>query len=344
MKLLLLIIYVLCYCAVNGQKTAGLTFCGGMVPVDKESVKKRLILAINKNQKEASSPSLKARIDLYIPYIAIVLRDYGLPDDLKYIALAESRLKKHVQSPVGAGGMWQFMPSTATGEGLAVEERNQVIKSTHAACRLLRKLYSQLHSWPLAVAAYNYGIGNVVKAVKKQHTSDYYALQLNEETANYLFQILAFKILYQQQFEPAIQDPLVGEDTTDSPVIVEQKEPFNSMIFSSRGKIAQPSADSVIVAAFVLKDSYVANSGRLAFNTAADLHINGVVIPAGSVMRGMAYSQSAGRMLIVVEGIEVAAGLKDYAGAVYAIDGRPGLYSSGKIPAGERVTIKFIRQ
>ncbi|WP_186452684.1 transglycosylase SLT domain-containing protein [Chitinophaga polysaccharea] len=285
---------------------------------------------------------------MYIPYIAIVLRDYGLPDDLKYIALAESRLKKHVQSPVGAGGMWQFMPSTATGEGLAVEERNQVIKSTHAACRLLRKLYSQLHSWPLVVAAYNYGIGNVMKAVKKQHTSDYYALQLNEETANYLFQILAFKILYQQQFEPAIQDPSAGKDyTTDSPVIVEQKETFNSMVFSSGGKIAQPSADSVIVAAFVLKDSYVANSGRLAFNTAADLHINGVVIPAGSVMRGMAYSQSAGRVLIAVEGIEVAAGLNDYAGTVYATDGRPGLYSSGKssvIPAGERVTIKFIRQ
>lgn len=198
-------ILIFAYLGASGQDVV---FCGERMPIEEESVKNRLKNALERNAKDTSNTLLKERIKLYLPYFAIVLRQYRLPDDLKYIPLAESRLQRRIVSPAGAGGTWQFMAQTAISEGLTPEQRSSIIESTHAACRLLQKLYRQLHSWPLVVAAYNYGAGNLRKATAQQQTEDFYRLHLNPETSNYIFNLAALKIIYGSN-RPAIDTSIV---------------------------------------------------------------------------------------------------------------------------------------
>lgn len=186
-------ILILAYLGVSGQD---LTFCGERLPIEEKSVRNRLKSALERNVKDTSNPVLKGRIKLYLPYFAIILKQYQLPDDLKYIPLAESKLQRRIVSQVGASGTWQFMAETARSEGITPEQRSSIIKSTHAACRLLQKLYYQLHSWPLVVAAYNYGAGNLKRATTRQRTDNFYQLRLNPETSNYIFNLAALKVIY----------------------------------------------------------------------------------------------------------------------------------------------------
>ena len=107
----------------------------------------------------------------YFNLIENVLSQYGLPKELKYIAVIESNLSTSATSRVGAGGPWQFMPYTARDYGLVVngnlDERRDYYKSTHAAARYLLSLYRQMHDWLLVMAAYNGGPGRVYSAIKK---------------------------------------------------------------------------------------------------------------------------------------------------------------------------------
>ena len=95
----------------------------------------------------------------YFNLIENILQQYGLPKELKYIAVIESNLSTGATSMVGAGGPWQFMPYTARDYGLIVngyvDERRDYYKSTHAAARYLLYLYKQMHDWLLVMAAYN---------------------------------------------------------------------------------------------------------------------------------------------------------------------------------------------
>ena len=108
----------------------------------------------------------------YFNLIETVLQQYGLPKELKYIAVIESNLSTAATSYKGAGGPWQFMPYTARDFGLRVtkynDERRDYYKSTHAAARYLLQLYRELHDWLLVMAAYNGGIGRVNSAIKKK--------------------------------------------------------------------------------------------------------------------------------------------------------------------------------
>ena len=107
----------------------------------------------------------------YFNMIENILQRYGLPHELKYIAVIESNLNSGATSTAGAGGPWQFMPYTAREYGLMVnpyiDERRDYIKSTHAAARYLLKLYRDLHDWLLVMAAYNGGPGRVYEAIEK---------------------------------------------------------------------------------------------------------------------------------------------------------------------------------
>ncbi len=119
-----------------------------------------------------------------IPYFNLIeniLQQYGLPRELKYIAVIESNLSTGATSNVGAGGPWQFMPYTARDYGLVVngyqDDRRDYYKSTHAAARYLLYLYRQMHDWLLVMAAYNGGPGRVYAAIKKSGSKNFWALQ-----------------------------------------------------------------------------------------------------------------------------------------------------------------------
>jgi soluble lytic murein transglycosylase-like protein len=128
----------------------------------------------------------------YFNLIETVLQQYGLPKELKYIAVIESNLSTAATSYKGAGGPWQFMPYTARDFGLRVtkynDERRDYYKSTHAAARYLLLLYRELHDWLLVMAAYNGGIGRVNSAIKKSRSKNFWNLQyyLPEESRTYV--------------------------------------------------------------------------------------------------------------------------------------------------------------
>ena len=122
---------------------------------------------------------------------------YGLPRELKYIAVIESNLNPALTSNKGAGGPWQFMPYTAREYGLSVnpylDERRDYYKSSHAAARYLLTLYKQLHDWLLVMAAYNGGPGRVYSAMKKSGSKNFWDLQyyLPEESRIYVKRFIA---------------------------------------------------------------------------------------------------------------------------------------------------------
>jgi hypothetical protein len=136
------------------------------------------------------------RAKKYFPIIEPILKQHGIPDDFKYLAVIESGLTNAV-SPAGATGVWQIMPATGRENGLEVndnvDERYHLEKSTHVACKYLLKSKQELGSWTLAAAAYNAGNAGVSRRLREQNVTDYYDLLLGEETGRYLFRIVALK-------------------------------------------------------------------------------------------------------------------------------------------------------
>ena len=117
----------------------------------------------------------------YFNLIENILTQYGLPKELKYLAVIESNLKSSAVSRVGAKGPWQLMPQTARDLGLKVnrnvDERKNYVKSTRAAALYLRDLYNQLGDWLLVIAAYNTGVANVIHAIHRSGSRDFWDLQ-----------------------------------------------------------------------------------------------------------------------------------------------------------------------
>lgn len=134
----------------------------------------------------------------YFNLIDNIFAQYGLPRELKYLAVIESHLSTAATSWVGAGGPWQFMPYTARDYGLVVtaayDERRDYYKSTHAAARYLLTLYKQMNKdWLLVIAAYNGGPGRVYSAMKRSGSKDFWALQyyLPQESRNHVKKFIA---------------------------------------------------------------------------------------------------------------------------------------------------------
>ena len=182
-------------------KTPGsLDFCGESVPLERREVWERLdkqfLFALN---REAQVILWLKRSRQYFPYIEEELKKRGLPDDLKYLAVAESDLNKYALSPSGAAGTWQFMKQTGTRFGLAREEwtdqRYSFVKSTAAALNYLSTLHEQFGKWMLAAAAYNCGEERLAREIEEQNTEQYVDLSLPKETEEYLFRIMAIKII-----------------------------------------------------------------------------------------------------------------------------------------------------
>ncbi|MBO6117141.1 MAG: lytic transglycosylase domain-containing protein [Bacteroidales bacterium] len=177
------------------------TFCGEKVPLENTFVYEALDRELSYiTYQHASTFIILKRAFRYFPQIEKVLKSQNVPEDLKYLAVAESSLNNAV-SPAKAEGFWQFMPQTAKEYGLVVnaeyDERYDVEKSAMAACKYLKGSYSRLGNWPLACAAYNCGEGGIKARIKEQNVRNYWDLALNNETARYVYRIIAYKIIMQ---------------------------------------------------------------------------------------------------------------------------------------------------
>ncbi len=141
------------------------------------------------------------RYPLYIPEIEKKLLASSIPDDFKYLPIAESALRNDVVSSAGAAGIWQFMPDTARRFWLQVnqfvDERYHFEKSTNAAIEYIKFLYEQFWDWTLVAAAYNRWENGLQRALDTQKVTNYYDLYLNEETSRYVFRITAIKYVIQ---------------------------------------------------------------------------------------------------------------------------------------------------
>jgi hypothetical protein len=172
-------------------------FCGEAAPLEKWDVAEKLDRELLVNSYWHSNTLLAIkRSARWFPLIEKVLKEEGVPDDFKYLALVESNFT-NATSPAGAVGYWQFLAETATEFGLEVndevDERYHVEKSTRAACKYFKQAYNKLGSWSLAAASYNMGMLGVQKQMDRQKQNNYYELLLNEETSRYVFRILSMK-------------------------------------------------------------------------------------------------------------------------------------------------------
>lgn len=143
--------------------------------------------------------SLK-RANRYFPVIEPILKENGIPDDLKYLAVIESGLNHLAKSPAGAAGMWQFMQTTGREYGLEVntniDERYNLEKATRAACKYLKDSYKKYGNWLCVAAAYNGGQGRISGQLQKQMVEQAADLWLVEETSRYMFRLLAAKAVF----------------------------------------------------------------------------------------------------------------------------------------------------
>jgi hypothetical protein len=183
-----------------------LVFAGEPVPLEnfdtRESLDKELL--VNAYWHSHTLLVLK-KTKRYFAIIEPILKKYGIPEDFKYIPMAESNFE-NARSPVGAVGAWQFLESTAKEYGLEVnnevDERYHLEKSTEAACKFFQESYAIYQNWTLAAASYNVGRKGINYQIERQQVNNYYDLLLNEETARYIFRVLAFKLITEnpQQF------------------------------------------------------------------------------------------------------------------------------------------------
>ena len=156
---------------------------------------------------------LGQRMHAFLPMISDSLTKNGLPAALRFLPVAESRLKPGISSPAGASGIWQIMKRTGRNCGLVingqVDERLDPQKSTKAAIDLLKKLYAEFGDWTLVLAAYNCGQSKVRRAINQTGCADYWAIKhlLPSQTRKYIPAYLAAACattLYMQQGRPAI--------------------------------------------------------------------------------------------------------------------------------------------
>jgi hypothetical protein len=177
------------------------SFAEEEIPSDNFDVIERLDRELLINSYLHATTLINIKIaNRYFPVIEKILDEYDIPEDFKYLSVAESNLRM-ATSPSGAKGFWQFLTAAGSAYGLEinseVDERFNVEKSTIAACKFIRHLKNKFGSWTLAAAAYNMGENGIARRLEEQKANNYYDLNLNEETSRYIFRIIAIKEIMQ---------------------------------------------------------------------------------------------------------------------------------------------------
>ena len=139
------------------------------------------------------------RMGKFMPLVEQQLKEYGLPDDLKYLAVVESSLRPTAVSSANATGLWQFIEGTGRRYDMdstaLIDERMDIIKATDGAMQYLARLYDIFKDWPLALAGYNAGEQRVLNELQEQRVGSYYDLALPAETERFVFKIVAVKVI-----------------------------------------------------------------------------------------------------------------------------------------------------
>ena len=174
-----------------------LNFAGENVPLTIFDVRERLDRELLVNAYwQSQTLLLIKRANRWFPVIEPILKKYNIPDDFKYLAVAESGLTNAI-SPAGAVGFWQFTEGTGKKYDLEIndeiDERYNVERATEAACIFFSEACNQFGNWTLAAASYNMGTAGLQKQIEKQKVLTYYDLLLNDETFRYVFRIIAIK-------------------------------------------------------------------------------------------------------------------------------------------------------
>jgi membrane-bound lytic murein transglycosylase D len=175
-----------------------MSFANENMPLSDPDVLKRMKKALRAYHFDNQQTfKLHENAKQWFPLIESILKMYDIPDDFKYIPLVESGFEKHASSIRGASGYWQFMPQTARVYGLRVDskvdERQDIRKSTVAACKYLRSIFREFKSWTLTAAAYNTGEDKLHAQINLQDENNYFKMKLNKETASYVFNLIAMK-------------------------------------------------------------------------------------------------------------------------------------------------------
>ena len=183
------------------QLDTPLDFCDERVPLESQEARERLekeLLLSLWDRPQAILWFKRSR--RYLPPVEEILEKNGMPDDLKYLAIAESALRPHAGSRKGAIGFWQFMKYTGRKYGLVIngriDERRNIFASTKAAIHYLSNLYEGFGSWTLAAAAYNMGEEGLMAEIMEQGSNNYYQLYLPLETQRYIFRVLSVKLIF----------------------------------------------------------------------------------------------------------------------------------------------------
>lgn len=189
-------------------------FAGERIILKDWDIRERLDREILVNTYFQSSTSLIIkRSHRWFPLLEKLLKKSSIHPDFKYLAVIESALVEKAISNVGAQGFWQFMPFTAKEFNLTmneeVDERLDVFKSTIAACDYLKKANHTLNDWVLTAASYNRGVHGILKDKTWQNAKSYFDLEQNDETARYVFRILAIKLILENPEKYGFNIPLV---------------------------------------------------------------------------------------------------------------------------------------
>jgi hypothetical protein len=208
-----LFVYIVCTNSLTAQSVSGqdalkqnvnvppipveATFCGEKVPLEYFDVRESLGRELNSLSYWHSSMIYTMQLaGRYMGVIENLLKRHGVPDDMKYLCVAESNLQ-NVVSPARAAGFWQFLPGTAKEFGLQItleiDERYNLEKATKAACEYLKMAYNKFGNWTLAAASYNVGMAHIANQTTLQKQKSYYDLQLNQETIRYVYRAVAYK-------------------------------------------------------------------------------------------------------------------------------------------------------
>lgn len=175
-------------------------FAGSEISLEEPDLRERLDRELHVNANWHSNTILLIkRANRWLPQIAEILKANGIPEDFKYVPVIESSLEEHARSHQNAIGFWQLLKGTAKDFGLEVnnevDERYDPIKSTEAACKYLKKAYEKFGNWPDVAASYNIGMRGFERRKDEQRVDSYFDILLNEETARYMFRILAVKAI-----------------------------------------------------------------------------------------------------------------------------------------------------
>ena len=186
------------FTAIAPEVPDEIEFCGKTIDLTRIDMRERFDRELmSMIYMQSSTLTLLKRANRFFPMIEPILKDSGVPDDIKYLACIESTLSPIAISAAKAVGLWQFMPETAKQYGLEVsgdvDERYHVEKETAAACKYLKDAYAKYGDWASACASYNIGTSRISSELQRQGVSTGLDLWLVEETSRYVFRILACK-------------------------------------------------------------------------------------------------------------------------------------------------------